>query len=274
MKAFFPLVEAFSRSRARIVAVAVLAAALAGCNLLPEVKDETANWSADRIYRTAHDALAEGNYTRAVKFFETLESRFPYGRYAQQALLEGAYANYRAGEAAAAVSQCDRFIRTYPNHPNVDYAYYLKGLVHFREDQGLLGYVYELDLSEREPKAMRESFAAFKELVEKLPESRYAEDSNARMRYLSNSLALYEVKVGRYYYNRGAYIAAINRAQAAITNYPRTSANEDALDLLVKSYDRLGLAQLSQDSRRVLERTFPNSVYLTGITPKPWWKFW
>jgi len=274
MKAFFPLVEAFSRSRARIVAVAVLAAALAGCNLLPEVKDETANWSADRIYRTAHDALAEGNYTRAVKFFETLESRFPYGRYAQQALLEGAYANYRAGEAAAAVSQCDRFIRTYPNHPNVDYAYYLKGLVHFREDQGLLGYVYELDLSEREPKAMRESFAAFKELVEKLPESRYAEDSNARMRYLSNALGLYEVKVGRYYYNRGAYIAAINRAQAAITNYPRTSANEDALDLLVKSYDRLGLAQLSQDSRRVLERTFPNSVYLTGITPKPWWKFW
>ena len=274
MKAFFPLFEAFSRSHARIIAVAVLAAALAGCNLLPEVKDETANWSADRIYRTAHDALAEGNYTRAVKFFETLESRFPYGRYAQQALLEGAYANYRAGEAAAAVSQCDRFIRTYPNHPNVDYAYYLKGLVHFREDQGLLGYVYELDLSEREPKAMRESFAAFKELVEKLPESRYAEDSNARMRYLSNSLALYEVKVGRYYYNRGAYIAAINRAQAAITNYPRTSANEDALDLLVKSYDRLGLAQLSQDSRRVLERTFPNSVYLTGITPKPWWKFW
>ncbi len=274
MKAFFPLFEAFSRSRARIIAVAVLAAALAGCNLLPEVKDETANWSADRIYRTAHDALAEGNYTRAVKFFETLESRFPYGRYAQQALLEGAYANYRAGEAAAAVSQCDRFIRTYPNHPNVDYAYYLKGLVHFREDQGLLGYVYELDLSEREPKAMRESFAAFKELVEKLPESRYAEDSNARMRYLSNALGLYEVKVGRYYYNRGAYIAAINRAQAAITNYPRTPANEDALDLLVKSYDRLGLAQLSQDSRRVLERTFPNSVYLTGITPKPWWKFW
>src|SRR6266545_1574112 len=274
MRALALFTGSFARTQARVVAAALLAAVLAGCNLLPEVKDETATWSADRIYRTAHDALAEGNYTRAVKMFETLESRFPYGRYAQQALLEGAYANYRAGEAAAAVSQCERFIRTYPNHPNVDYAYYLKGLVNFREDQGLLGYVYELDLSEREPKAMRESFAAFKELVEKLPESRYAEDAAVRMRYLSNSLALYEVKVGRYYYNRGAYIAAINRAQAAITNYPRTPANEDALDLLVKSYDRLGLAQLSQDSRRVLERTFPNSVYLTGITPKPWWKFW
>ena len=273
MSAFAEFVDTLAL-RARLVVVALFVAALAGCNLLPEVKDETANWSAERIYRTAHDAMVEGNYTRAVKLFETLESRYPYGRYAQQALLEGAYANYRSGEAAAAVAQCDRFIRTYPNHPNVDYAYYLKGLVNFREDQGLLGYVYELDLSEREPKAMRESYAAFKELIEKFPESRYAEDSATRMLFLTNSLALYEVKVGRYYYNRGAYVAAINRAQAAITNYPRTPANEDALDLLVKSYDRLGLVQLRDDSRRVLEATFPNSVYLTGVTPKPWWKFW
>jgi len=274
MRALALFIESFASVRARAVGVALLAALLASCNLLPEVKDETATWSADRIYRSAHDAMIEGNYTRAVKMFETLESRFPYGRYAQQALLEGAYANYRAGEAAAAVSQCDRFIRTYPNHPNVDYAYYLKGLVHFREDQGLLGYVYELDLSEREPKAMRESFAAFKELVAKLPESRYAEDATTRMRYLSNALALYEVKVGRYYYNRGAYVAAINRAQAAITNYPRTPANEDALDLLVKAYDKLGLPQLRDDSRRVLEQTFPASQYLSGAPPKPWWKFW
>jgi outer membrane protein assembly factor BamD len=121
---------------------------------------------------------------------------------------------------------------------------------------------------------MRESFAAFKELVEKLPESRYAEDATARMRYLTNALALYEVKVGRYYYNRGAYVAAVNRAQAAIVSYPRTPANEDALDLLVKSYDKLGLTQLRDDSRRILEQTFPGSTYLTGITPKPWWKFW
>jgi outer membrane protein assembly factor BamD len=261
-----------ARWAAMLAALAMVV--LAGCNLLPEVKDETANWNADRLYREAHGALVEGNYTRSVKLFETLEARFPYGRYAQQALLEGAYANYRAGEAAAAVSQCDRFIRTYPNHPNVDYAYYLKGLVHFREDQGLLGYVYELDLSEREPKAMRESFAAFKELVAKFPESRYAEDSHARMRYLTNSLALYEVKVGRYYYNRGAYVAAINRAQAAITNYPRTPANEDALDLLVKSYDKLGIAQLRDDARRVLQQTFPGSVYLGSAPAKPWWKFW
>lgn len=256
------------------VAALLLALAVAGCTWLPEVKDETAAWPADRLYTSAHDALVEGNYTRAVKLFETLESRFPYGRYAQQAILESAYASYRAGETANAVAACDRFIRTYPNHPNVDYAYYLKGLVHFREDQGLLGYVYELDLSEREPKAMRESFAAFKELVVKFPDSRYAGDAGDRMRYLTNSLALYEVKVARYYYNRGAYVAAVNRAQTALTTYPRTPANEDALDVLMKSYDQLGLVQLRDDAARILKQTFPKSQYLAGGPAKPWWKFW
>ena len=162
---------------------ALMALAVAGCGLLPDVKEETSGWSAEQLYRNAHEAMLDGNYTRAVKLFETLEARYPYGRYAQQAILEGAFANWRQGEQAAATAGCDRFIRTYPNHPNVDYAYYLKGLVYFREDQGLFGYVYELDLSERDPKSMRDSFAAFKELAQKYPESRYAEDAQLRMRY-------------------------------------------------------------------------------------------
>ena len=254
-------------------ALLVLALALGGCNLLPEVRDETGSWSADRLYRTAHEALAQGNYTRAIKMFETLEARFPYGRYAQQAILESAYANYRAGEPATATATCDRFIRTYPNSPSVDYAYYLKGLVHFREDQGLLGYVYELDLSEREPKAMRESYAAFRELVAKFPDSRYAEDSRARMKYLVNALAMYEVKVGQYYFNRGAYVAAANRAQAALTNYPQTAANEQALELMNQSYEKLGLPQLADDAKRVLDRTFPNRDEIAAAK-KPWWQLW
>ena len=254
-----------------LLAVAVV---LGGCQYLPEVKDETASWSADRLYKEAHDMMVSGNYTRAVKLYETLESRFPYGRYAQQAILESAYSSYRAGETAAAVASCDRFIRTFPNHPNVDYAYYLKGLVHFREDQGLLGYVYELDLSEREPKAMRESFAAFKELVAKFPDSRYADDAKDRMRYLTNSLALYEVKVAKYYYNRGAYVAAVNRAQGAIVNYPRTPASEEALGVMTASYEKLGLPQLASDSKRVLDQTFPKNSEMTEFAAKPWWKFW
>jgi outer membrane protein assembly factor BamD len=267
-------IDRYCRALEWLIAL-LLALAVGGCSWLPEVKDETASWNAEKLYSEAHDALTSQNYTRATKLFETLETRFPYGRYAQQAILESAYANYRAGEPAAAVAACDRFIRTYPNHPSVDYAYYLKGLVNFRGDQGLLGYVYEADLSEREPKAMRESYDAFKDLVAKFPQSKYAADAEARMKYLTNSLALYEVKVGRYYFNRGAYVAAANRAQLAIQNYPRTPANEAALDLLVHSYDKLGLTQLRDDSARVLKSTFPNSPYIAGGDPaRPWWKLW
>jgi outer membrane protein assembly factor BamD len=256
------------------LAALFLAVALAGCNLLPEVKDDTAGWSAERLYAAAHDEMVAGNYTRAIKLFESLESRFPYGRFAQQAMLEGAYSNYRASETAAAVAAADRFIRTYPNHANVDYAYYLKGLVHFREDQGLLGYVYELDLAERDPKAMKESFNAFRDLAQKFPDSRYAEDARQRMRYLSNALGMSEVHVARYYYNRGAYLAAANRAQSSLVNYPRTPSNEDALDVLVRSYEKLGLEKLAEDSRRVLKSTFPESRYLAAAVEKPWWKLW
>jgi len=252
----------------------VVILAFGGCGLLPDVVDETTNLNAEGLYKLAHEAMVEGNYTRATKLFETLEARFPYGRYAQQAILELAYSSYRTGETATAVAACDRFIRTFPNNQNVDYAYYLKGLVHFREDQGILGYVYELDLAEREPKGMREAFAAFKELVARFPDSRYAQDSTERMVYLTNALARYEVNVARYYYNRGAYVAAVNRAQAAIVGYPRTAASESALDILVRSYDKLGLVQLRDDSLRVLRQTFPNSIYLAGPVDKPWWKLW
>ena len=251
----------------------LLASAIAACDLLPEVKDETATWSADKLYQEAHTMMVTGNYTRAVKLYDTLEGRFPYGRYAQQAILEGAYSNYRAGETASAVAACDRFIRTYPNHPNVDYAYYLKGIVNFREDQGMFGYVVEQDLSERDPKLTRESFNAFKELISRFPESKYAADSASRMQYLTNALSSYEVHVATYYYTRGAYVAAVNRAQASLTNYPQTPANEDALILLVRGYDKLNLPQLRDDAKRVLVQTYPNGKY-TLPTDRPWWKFW
>ena len=254
--------------------VALMALTAVGCGLLPDVKDETSGWSAEQLYKNAHEAMLDGNYTRAVKLFETLEARYPYGRYAQQAILEGAFSNWRNGEQAAATAACDRFIRTYPNHPSVDYAYYLKGLVYFREDQGIFGYVYELDLSERDPKQMRESFAAFKELAAKFPQSRYAEDAQVCMRYLTNALGMYEVHVARYYYARGAYVAAANRAQASLVSYPRTPSNEHALEVMVRSYQKLGLTQLAEDAKRILEKTYPESVYVAGVAGKPWWKFW
>ena len=257
----------------RFAVAIAFAAGIAGCDLLPEVKDETAGWTAEHLYKEAHDMLTSGNYTRAIKLYDTLEGRFPYGRYAQQAILEGAFANYRAGEFATAVASCDRFIRTYPNHPNVDYAYYLKGLVNFREDQGIFGYIVEQDPAEHDPKLTKESFQAFKDLVTLFPDSRYAADSVVRMRFLTNALGSHEVKVAEYYYRRGAYVAAIDRAQTALTNYPRTPSNEDALIVLVRSYDALGMPQLRDDARRVLKDTFPEGKFFSAKAT-PWWKFW
>jgi outer membrane protein assembly factor BamD len=261
-------------SKIRRVAMALLiVSGVVACSWLPEVKEETTDWSAEKLYSEAHGALVSGNYTRAVKLFDTLEGRFPYGRYAQQAILEGAYANFRQGETTPAIAACDRFIRTYPNHQIVDYAYYLKGLINFREDQGLFGYIVEQDLSERDPKMTKEAFAAFREIVTRFPESKYAADSLERMRYLTNALAGYEVHVARYYYNRGAYVAAANRAQATLTNYPKTPANEDALIVLVNSYDKLQMPQLRDDAQRILRETFPNGKN-SALQTKAWWKFW
>jgi outer membrane protein assembly factor BamD len=257
----------------RVAIALLIVSGVMGCSWLPEVKEETTGWSAERLYTEAHDAMVSGNYTRAVKLFDTLEGRFPYGRYAQQAILEGAYANFRQGETAPALAACDRFIRTYPNHPNVDYAYYLKGLVNFREDQGLFGYIVEQDLSERDPKMTKEAFAAYREIATRFPDSKYAADSLERMRYLTNALAGYEVHVARYYYNRGAYVAAVNRAQATLTNYPKTPANEDALIVLVNSYDKLQMPQLRDDAQRILKETFPNGKN-SAVRVRPWWQFW
>lgn len=249
---------------------------VSGCGLLPDQIDVTAGWSANKLYAEAKDAMAEGAYDKAITYFEKLEARFPYGRYAQQAQLEVAYAYFRQQEAASAIAACDRFIRLHPNHPNVDYAYYLKGLANFNEDLGLLGYISNQDLSERDPRAARDSFDAFKDLVKKFPESRYTPDATARMNYLVNALASHEVHVARYYLNRGAYVAAVNRAQYAVKTYADAPTNEEALFIIVKAYDLMGMKDLRDDTERVMRKNFPNSEYYArGLNrPEPWWKLW
>lgn len=263
------------RSLASLLAILALTM-FAGCGLLPEQVDETAGWSANKLYAEAKNAMGEGAYDKAVKYFEKLEARYPYGRYAQQSQLEVAYAYYKQEEKASAIAACDRFIRLHPNHPNVDYAYYLKGLVNFNEDLGLLGHVSLQDLTERDPKAAAESFEAFKALVNKFPDSKYAQDATQRMAYLVNALASHEVHVAEYYMRRGAYVAAANRAQAALKTYPAAPANEEALFILVKAYDALNMADLRDDAERVMKKNFPNSEYYKRGLNKdvPWWKLW
>jgi len=259
-----------------LAVLAVLLSLLGGCGLLPEQVDETTKWSANKLYSEAHDAMTEGAYDKAVKYFEKLESRYPYGRYAQQAQIEVAYAYYKQNEPASAIAACERFIRLHPNHPNVDYAYYLKGLVNFNEDMGLLGAISQQDMTERDPKALNEAFVAFKDLVTKFPESRYSADASLRMNYLINAMASHEVHVARYYLIRGAYVAAINRAQDAVKTYPDAPANEEALFILVKSYDSLGMQDLRDDTERVMRKNFPKSAYyLRGVgRDEPWWRLW
>jgi len=263
------------RSLAALLAVLSLSF-FAGCGLLPEERDETIAWSANKLYAEAKTAMADGAFDKAIKYFEKLEARYPYGRFAQQAQLEVAYAHYKQQEKAQAIAACDRFIRLHPNHANVDYAYYLKGLVNFNEDLGLLGYIAMQDLTERDPKAAQESFEAFKALVNRFPESKYAHDATLRMAYLVNALALNEVHVARYYMKRGAYVAAVNRAQASIKTYPDAPANEEALFIMIKAYDALNMTDLRDDAERVMKKNFPSSVfYKRGLNRvEPWWKLW
>lgn len=263
------------RSLAVSLAIAV-SLLISGCGLLPEQTDETVGWSANKLYAEAKDAMSEGAYDKAVKYFEKLESRYPYGRYAQQAQIEAAYAYYKQNEAASAIAACDRFIRLHPNHPNVDYVYYLKGLVNFNEDLGILGYISNQDLTERDPKAAKESFDAFRDLVTRFPDSKYTPDATARMQYLVNALASHQVHVANYYMRRGAYVAAVNRAQASIKTYPDAPANEAALVIMVKAYDAMGMTDLRDDAERVMKKNFPNSEYYKKGYGRevPWWQLW
>ncbi|HWD22496.1 MAG TPA: outer membrane protein assembly factor BamD [Burkholderiales bacterium] len=258
--------------------VVFLALVLAGCGLFSgKDDDETAGWSAQRLYGEAKDAMASKDWAQAVKYFEKLEARFPYGRFAQQAQLEIAYAHWKDGERASAIAAADRFIKLYPNHQNVDYAYYLRGLINFNDQEGLLTFLTTPDMTDRDPKASREAFESFKEVVTRFPESKYAEDSAARMRYLVNALASHEVAVARYYMKRTAYLAAANRAQYAIQHYPQTPAVEEAVYILVRAYDALGMTDLRDAADRVMQKNFPNSAYLKGGPRKanvPWWRIW
>ena len=237
-------------------------ALLSGCGLNQEKADPTKDWSPQRIYSEAKSEIASGNNEKGIKLLETLQARYPYGRFAQQAQLDEAYAYYKSDEIPQALAAADRFIKLHPNHPNVDYAFYLKGLCNFRDDLGPLGFFSTDDLAERDPKAAKDSFDTFRELVTRYPESRYAPDAVKRMNYLVNALATHEVKVADYYFRRGAYVAAANRAQEAVNTYPQAPALEQALNIMVKSYSAMGLNDLATDANKVLQKNFPASKFL------------
>jgi outer membrane protein assembly factor BamD len=251
-------------------------AALAACSTTG--KDETADWSTERIYTEAKEEAAAGNYERAAKLYERLEGRAAGNILSQQAQLERAYLMYKTGEKAQALTILERFIKLNPTSPAFDYALYLQGLVNFNDNLGILGSFAGQDLSERDQQASRDAYQSFKQLVERFPQSTYADDGRNRMNYIVNALAAYEVHVARYYFRRGAYVAAANRAQQAVTEFQQSPSTEEALFIMVQSYERLGLFELRDDADRVLARNYPNTrLYEIGVGGKQrtrWWQIW
>ncbi len=262
----------------RAAGAALVLAVLGGCGIFGKGDvDRTAKMSPNEIYAEAKDEMSAGRYGEAAKLLVRLESRYPFGAWAQQAQLDQAYAHYKDNDRTQALVAIERFIRLYPTSEQLDYAYYLKGLVNFNDDPGAMASLGRQDLSERDLKAARESFEAFRQVITRFPESRYADDSRARMRYLVNSMAGGEVHIARYYFRRGAFLAAINRAQGVVQQYQGAPAVEEALYIMMKGYEMLGLEELRADAERVMRLNFPDSkLYATGLRfdDRSWWQVW
>ena len=245
-----------------IITVLVTLVGLAsGCSILGE-KDETADWTAETFLNTAQDYRDAGNWEQAIDYYRKLEGRFPYGTFAEQAQLDIAYVYFKSDQAALAIASADRFIQMHPVHPNVDYAYYLKGLAGFQPSAGLFSTLTGSDPSARDIEPVREALGAYRELVKRFPDSRYAPDARKRLIQIVNILAMHDVGVARYYYSRGAYVAAVNRAKHVLETYQTAAATEQALAVMADAYGKMGLAGLQEDALRVLRLNYPQSVFL------------
>ncbi len=259
--------------RALPLAVTVLAL-LSACGT---PRRDDANQSPEKLYADAKDDLNSGSYDQAIKTLQRLEGRAAGTILAQQALLDLAWAQLKAGERVQSVATLDRFIKLHPSSPALDYALYLKGVVNFNDNLGFLGNISRQNLSERDQQASRDSYQSFQQLIEQFPDSKYSADARLRMDYIVNALAEYEVHVARYYYRRAAYVAAANRAQLAVRDFERSAVTEEALYIMMASYEQLGLKQLRDDAERVLKTNFPNTRFpVEGMRRRQqaWWQFW
>lgn len=248
-----------------ILLVAIVLTSACGSSLTKET-DVTENWSAEKLYQSGKTELNLKNYEQAVDYLEKLEGRYPYGRYVQQAQLDIAYAYYKDNKSDLAMAAVDRFIHLHPAHPSVDYAYYLRGLISFNIKRGTLDFLLpKQDYADRNPAAMQKAYDAFRDLVERFPDSRYSVDARKRLVYLRNLLAKHELHIARFYFDRAAYVATVNRTKYVLETYQRTPAVEEALGLQMRAYLRMGLDSLARDAERVLRKNFPNSAQLRNL---------
>lgn len=243
----------------RAIPLLALILALGACS---DAEEEFGDTDEQQIYDIGVRSVETGNWPRAIAAFQQIEAAFPFGRYAAQSQLELIYAYYKNGEAEAARAAADRFIRLYPDNPNIDYVYYMKGMAFYSEDGRILGRWLPTDPAKRDPGKARESFADFAQLVQLFPTSEYAPDARARMIYLRNLLAQYEIHVSEFYIKRQAYLAALTRARYVIENYQGAPQVPRAFEIVTEMYLRMGLNDLADQSLAVLKQNYPDSPAL------------
>ena len=242
----------------------LLAVLLPGCSLFgddDELQIDT-NSGEQQMYRQAQRYIDSNNFDLAISALQQLESRYPFGKYAEQAQLELIYAHHGAFENEAAVEAADRFIRLHPQHPSVDYAFYMKGVAAYDLNKGFFANIVPQDDSKRDVSGVREAFAEFSTLLSRYPNSRYAQDARARMVYIRNMLARHEIHVANYYFKRGAYMAALKRGQNVVENMQETTAVADGLAVMTQAYLLLEMPDLAADTTRVLCLNYPEHPYL------------
>ncbi len=240
----------------RFIIYALLVLSLVACGPAKEDIDPTAEWSAERFYLEARAELDSGNYLTAIEYYETLESRYPFGKHATQAQIDVAYAYYKFDEPDSAITAIDRFIKLHPRDPAVDYAYYLKGLVNFERGGTILDVISERDLSEFDKNLMLTSYNDFRLLVQRFPDSKYVEDASKRMIYLRSELARADFSVASYYASRDAWVAVVNRTKFILQNYQGTSVIKPALELQLKAYQALEMDELARDTQRIIDLNY------------------
>lgn len=265
--------SSYTQRITRVLSLTCACLLLVACGSVKTTVDPTTGWTAERLYKDAKEEMSAGNWEQARTRLEAVESRYPFGIYAQQALIDQAYINWKDQEPEQALAAIDRFQTQYPNHPGSDYILYLKGLVSFTPPSASLMNFTKQDPSERDPKGLSESYEAFTQLIEKYPDSRYANDARLRAQWLVNIVAQNEAHVAEYYYTRSAYVAAINRAQRVITDFEGAPIAERALYIMYLSYDKLSEETLRDDVKRVMDKNYPNSEYFTkGLkSTKSYW---
>lgn len=258
-------------TRWTILLALVLAATILTTTGCRKDKDQQDSRNAAQLYEDAKGYLDNQSWGRAIQSYKMLQTRYPFGRYTEQSMLDLSYAYFKGGDEQSALSTLDRFIRTYPAHPNVDYAYYLKGLVNYEQNLGFLARMMPTRVRDRDQSSARDAFLDFSELLRRFPDSRYVPDARQRMVFLRNNLASYEILVADYYIRRKAYIAAVNRARYVLEVYPNTPETVEALVILHKAYIELELPKLADSSWEVLELNFPDHYYVQGKKQKRSW---